>query len=445
MILVVRNFRVWKNILTFEEIFSSMEENFALLAKYNFWNGNVPELGFIRVGYTDKIFDYIGNRLVKVLVGQRRAGKSYILRQIAYRLVQDGINPQNIFYINKEFTDFDCVKDYHDLEILLKQYKEALKPVGKVLLFIDEIQNVTGWEHFVNSYSQNFADNYEIFISGSNSKMLSGELATLLSGRYVNFEIFPFSYQEYIGITGKDDHRQSYLDYMESGALPELFILPNNETRRNYVAAIKDTVLLRDIIQRNSIKDPKLLEDIFIYLVNNASNLISITNILNFFKSKKRKTTYDTISNYIGYIEDTFLIHKVERYDIRGKGTISGNYKYYINDLAYKNYLYPGFAYGIGYKLENLVYLQLRRSGYDVYVGAMRDKEVDFVAMKGDHILYLQSTYLLSDEQTVRREYAPLEAIQDNYDKYVVSFDEISYPSNKGIKHIQAWKLAEVI
>lgn len=445
MILVVRNFRVWKNILTFEEIFSSMEENFALLAKYNFWNGNVPELGFIRVGYTDKIFDYIGNRLVKVLVGQRRAGKSYILRQIAYRLVQDGINPQNIFYINKEFTDFDCVKDYHDLEILLKQYKEALKPVGKVWLFIDEIQNVTGWEHFVNSYSQNFADNYEIFISGSNSKMLSGELATLLSGRYVNFEIFPFSYQEYIGITVKDDHRQSYLDYMESGALPELFILPNNETRRNYVAAIKDTVLLRDIIQRNSIKDPKLLEDIFIYLVNNASNLISITNILNFFKSKKRKTTYDTISNYIGYIEDTFLIHKVERYDIRGKGTISGNYKYYINDLAYKNYLYPGFAYGIGYKLENLVYLQLRRSGYDVYVGAMRDKEVDFVAMKGDHILYLQSTYLLSDEQTVRREYAPLEAIQDNYDKYVVSFDEISYPSNKGIKHIQAWKLAEVI
>lgn len=445
MILVVQNFRVWKNILTFEEIFSSMEENFALLAKYNFWNGNVPELGFIRVGYTDKIFDYIGNRLVKVLVGQRRAGKSYILRQIAYRLVQDGINPQNIFYINKEFTDFDCVKDYHDLEILLKQYKKALKPVGKVWLFIDEIQNVTGWEHFVNSYSQNFADNYEIFISGSNSKMLSGELVTLLSGRYVNFEIFPFSYQEYIGITGKDDHRQSYLDYMESGALPELFILPNNETRRNYVAAIKDTVLLRDIIQRNSIKDPKLLEDIFIYLVNNASNLISITNILNFFKSKKRKTTYDTISNYIGYIEDTFLIHKVERYDIRGKETISGNCKYYINDLAYKNYLYPGFAYGIGYKLENLVYLQLRRSGYDVYVGAMRDKEVDFVAMKGDHILYLQSTYLLSDEQTVRREYAPLEAIQDNYDKYVVSFDEISYPSNKGIKHIQAWKLAEVI
>lgn len=174
-----------------------MEENFALLSKYNFWNGNVPELGFIRVGYTDKIFDYTGNRLIKVLVGQRRVGKSYLLRQIAYRLIQSGINPRNIFYINKELTDFDCVQDYHDLETLLKQYKEALNPDGKVWLFIDEIQNISGWEHFVNSYSQNFIDSYEIFISGSNSKMLSGELATLLSGRYVNFEIFPFSFQEY--------------------------------------------------------------------------------------------------------------------------------------------------------------------------------------------------------------------------------------------------------
>lgn len=422
-----------------------MEENFASLGKYNFWNGNVPELGFIRHSYTDKIFDYIGNKLVKVLVGQRRAGKSYLLRQIAYRLIQGGINPQNIFYINKEFTDFDCVQDYHDLEALLKQYKAALNPVGKVWLFIDEIQNISGWEHFVNSYSQNFIDSYELFISGSNSKMLSGELATLLSGRYVNFEIFPFSFQEYVGITGKSESKQSYIEYMESGALPELFVLPNDETKRNYIAAIKDTVLLRDIIQRNSIKDPKLLEDIFIYLVNNASNLISITNILNFFKSNKRKTTYDTISNYISYIENTFLIHRAERYDIKGKDTVSGNCKYYINDLAFKNYLYSGFAYGIGYKLENLVYLQLRRSGYNVYVGAMRDKEVDFVASKGDRVLYVQSTYLLSDEQTIRREYASLEAIQDNYEKYVVSLDDFSFPSNQGIQHIQAWKLTEVL
>lgn len=420
-----------------------MKDKFSALGKYNFWKGNVPELGFKRLDYTNKIFDYVGNKLIKVLVGQRRAGKSYILRQIAQRLINEGVNPQNIFYINKEFTDFDFIENYKDLDELLKYYREALKPSGKIYLFVDEIQNVEGWEHFANSHSQDFVDVCEIFISGSNSKMLSGELATLLSGRYVNFEILPFSYNEYLGITNKENIKQSYIDYMESGALPELFVLPNDETKRNYISAIKDTVLLRDIIQRYNIKDTKLLEDIFVYLVNNASNLISITNIVNYFKSNKRKTTYDTVANYIGYIEDTFLIHKVERYDIRGKDTISGNSKYYINDLAFKNYLYTGFGYGIGYKLENLVYLELRRAGYEVYVGAMREKEVDFVAKKADRVIYIQSTYLMVDEQTAKREYAPLEAIQDNYEKIVVSLDDIALPSNEGIKHVQAWKLAE--
>jgi predicted AAA+ superfamily ATPase len=421
-----------------------MEESFATLEKYNFWNGYVPELGFPRKDYTNKIVDYTGNKLVKVLVGQRRAGKSYILRQIANRLIESGVNPLNILYINKEFTEFDFLTDYNDLETLLKHYKERLKPEGKVWLFIDEIQNISGWEHFVNSHSQDFVESYELFISGSNSKMLSGELATLLSGRYVEFEIFPFSFIEYTGITKKLPDRQSYIDYMETGALPELFVLPNDETKRNYISAIKDTVLLRDIIQRHNIKDPKLLEDLFVYLINNASNLVSITNMVNYFKSHGRKTTFDTVSNYMGFIEDTFLVHRAERYDIRGKETISGNCKYYINDLSFKNYLYSGFSYGLGYKLENLVYLELRRVGFEVYVGTLRDKEVDFVAKKGDRVIYVQSAYLLADEQTIRREYAPLEAIHDHYEKVVVSLDDISLPSNNGIRHIQAWRLGEL-
>ena len=422
-----------------------MKEYFESIRKFNFWDQQIPNLGFIRSAYMDKIMSYVGNKLVKVLVGQRRSGKSYLLRQIANQLITNGVDPKNIFYINKEFTDFDFIGNYKDLGTLLNLYKDKLQPSGKVYLFIDEIQNVEGWEHFVNSHSQDYVDSYEIFISGSNSKMLSGELATLLSGRYVNFEILPFSFNEYVGITNTTISKQSYIDYMESGALPELFVLPNAETKRNYISAIKDTVLLRDIIQRHNIKDPKLLEDIFVYLVNNAANMVSITNIVNFFKSNKRKTTYDTLSNYIGFIEDTFLVHKVERYDIRGKDTISGNCKYYINDLSFKNYLYPGFGYGIGYKLENLVYLELRRAGYEVYVGAMRDKEVDFVAKKGDRVIYLQSTYLMADEQTAKREYAPLEAIQDNYEKFVVSLDDISLPSNEGIKHIQAWNLGTIL
>jgi predicted AAA+ superfamily ATPase len=322
---------------------------------------------------------------------------------------------------------------------LIKEYRKKLKPTGKIYLFIDEVQNIHQWERLINSYSQNFAESYEIFISGSNSKMLSGELATLLSGRYINFEIFPFSYTEFLGINELTSNKDSYLTYLKSGGLPELFSLPNEETKQHYVSAVKDTVLLRDVIQRHAIKEPKLLEDLFIYVVNTASNLMSLNNITNYFKSKGRKTTYDTIATYLGYIEDTFLIHKVERFDIRGKETIAGNVKYYCNDLAYKNFLFTGFAYGTGYLLENLVFLELRRSGYQVYVGVLPNKEVDFIAKKADRVLYVQSTYLLSDENTMAREYGSLDAISDSYEKIIVSMDDLKFPNKNGIKHVQVW------
>jgi predicted AAA+ superfamily ATPase len=418
-----------------------MEENFKAVEKYNFWNGNVPQLGFIRNSYLDRILNYCNNKLIKVLVGQRRTGKSYILRQIAQSLISNGTNPHNIFYLNKEFIAFDFVDNYVALENLVQYYKAMLKPEGKIYLFIDEIQNITEWERFVNSCSQDFTQDYEIFISGSNSKMLSGELATLLSGRFISFEIFPFSFPEYVGFTNQKIGRESYISYMESGGLPELFVFPDNETKRHYTSSVKDTVLLRDIIQRNAIKDPKLLEDLFMYLVNNASTLMSVNNIVNYMKSSGRKTTYDTVAGYIGYIEDTFLIHKAERFDIRGKDTLSGNCKYYCNDLAYKNYLFSGFGYGIGHKLENLIYLELRRFGYDVYVGALPDKEVDFVAKKADNLIYVQSSYLLLDEATINREYSALKAIRDNYEKIVVSLDDNALPGKDGIKHLQAWNL----
>jgi len=360
-------------------------------------------------------------------------------------LIFNKVDKKNILYINKEYTDFDFIADYVDLDNFVKFYKKRQRINGKVYLFIDEIQSITDWERFVNASSQDFVDEYELFISGSNSKMLSGELATLLSGRYVEFEIFPFSFSEYLGILNLECTRGNFIEYTESGGLPELFNLQNDEIRRNYVSAIKDTVFLRDIIQRYSIKEPKLLEDIFVFMVNNAANLVSITNIVNYFKSLGRKTTYDTVSAYIEYLEDAFLVHKSERYDIRGKDTISGNAKYYINDLAYKNYLYTGFGYGMGYKLENIVYLHLRRAGYQVYTGVLREKEVDFVALKEDRILYLQVTYLLIDEKTIEREYSPLESIPDNYEKMVVSLDEVKFPQRNGIKHEQIWNVISEI
>jgi len=422
-----------------------MDERFEKLKKYNLWGDNASSLGFIRTEYTDKIYAYKGNRLVKVLVGQRRVGKSYILRQLASKLLESGVDRKNIFFVNREFADFDFIKTYKDLDELFKLYKAQLKPKGRIYLFIDEVQNIEGWEHIVNSYSQDFVDEYELFISGSNSKMLSGELATLLSGRYVSFKIFPFSFNEYIGITEKEKTKQSFIEYMSGGGMPELFMLADQELKRNYISAVKDTVLLRDIIQRHSIKDARLLEDIFVYLVNNVSNLLSIRNISNYFKSCGRKTSYDTVAAYIGYIEDTYLIHRVERYNIKGKETIAGNCKYYVNDLSFNNYLYQGFGHGVGYLLENIVYLDLVRHGFDVYVGNIKDKEVDFVAQKGDRRIYVQSTYILADETTIEREYSALEAIDDSFEKIVVSLDDITLPLKGGIKHVQAWKLFDTI
>lgn len=418
-----------------------MNEYIEILRKYNLWGTNSIDFGYWRNNYTEKIIASTGNRLIKVLVGQRRSGKSYILRQVAKQLIDNGVKAENTLFINREFFDFEFLKTYKDLDELIKLYMREQHAEGKVFIFIDEVQLIDGWEKVINSYSQDFSADYELFISGSNSKMLSGELATLLSGRYVSFEVFPFSYTEYCDINDQQKERKNYIEYMSSGGLPELFMLKSHELKRNYVSAVKDTVLLRDIIQRNNIRDPKLLEDLFLFLVNNASNLISVPNIVNYFKGKNRKTSYDAVSNYIGYIEDTFLVHRCDRYDIKGKDTLAGNAKYYINDLAFKNYLYPGYGYGFGYMVENLVYLELCRAGFHVYVGALRNKEVDFVAKKEDRVIYLQCTYLLSDEATVEREYSALQSIDDNYEKVVVSLDEVTLPSKGGIKHIQAWEL----
>ena len=422
-----------------------MDEKFNKIAKFNFWGDKIFDLGFLRSGYTNKIADFTGNRLIKVLVGQRRTGKSYILRQVAKNLIDNGLPSENTLFINKEFTDFDFLNDYKALDEFIKLYKSELKPEGRIYIFIDEIQNIEGWERVVNSYSQNYTENFEFFVSGSNSKMISTELASLLSGRYITFNIFPFSYTEFLGITKSELSKTSYLEYMSTGGLPELFAIPKPETRRNYVAAIKDTVMLRDIIQRQNIREPGLLEDIFVYLINNASNLISVSNVFNYFKSLGRKTSYDIISNYIGYLQDSFLVHRCERYDIRGKQTIAGNVKFYANDLAYKNYLYPGFGYGFGYMLENLLYLEIRRAGYEVYTGNIRNKEVDFIAKKADKTIYIQCAYLLAEPETIEREYGAMEVIDDNYEKYVVTLDDLIMPSNKGIKHVQAWNLAEIL
>lgn len=416
------------------------------IRKYNLWDGNVPELGFLRTHYTDRIHAATGNNLVKVLIGQRRAGKSFVLRQLAKRLMDEGIPAQNILYINKEYLEFGDVKTAEDLQLLYQEYRTVFHPQGKVYLFLDEVQLVLRWEQFVNSHSQDFAEPQELFISGSNSDLLSGELASLLSGRYVEFEILPYSFQEYTSMEDLPITRANYLQFLQMGMLPELFYLNTEDLRRNYVSAVKDTVMLRDIVRRYNVKDPQLLEDLFRYLVNNAGHLVSVSNIVNYFKSQGRKTNYETLSSYISYLGKAFLMHKAERYHIAGKELLAGNSKYYSNDLAYYNYLYRGFAYGMGSLLENAIYLDMRRKGWLTYVGVQGQSEVDFVGIKGEQKIYVQVCWKMAgDEETAKREYAPLLKIADQYRKVVVTLDEIRFPNNNGIEHLFPWELSDIL
>ncbi len=424
---------------------TSMDSLIDSIGKYNTWQNNRPDPGFIRQGYLKRLENFVGNNLVKVMTGQRRAGKSYLMRQVMLFLIENlKVNPKNIFYLNKEYLEYDAIKGYEDLTKLVSSYKNRFKPKGKIYLFLDEIQNISGWEKFVNAAAQDFVDKYEVFISGSNSKLLSGELATLLSGRYVRFEIFPFGMEEYAGYYKLPVNRDTFLKYLRASGLPETFHLRQTEIVSNYIKSLRDTIVLRDIIERNRVKDPVLLDEIFNYLIMNTGNVTSIPNIVKYFKSKNKKTNYETISAYAGYLLDTFVVHESVRYNIRGKQLLGGVRKYYLNDLGFKNFLFGIFPENMGYNLENFVFLELKRKGYTVNTGVLNNKEIDFIATKNDKTIYIQVAYLLNTPGAIEREYGNLLAINDNFEKYIVSLDEIRYSNKNGIIHLFPWQIKDI-
>jgi uncharacterized protein len=418
---------------------------FQKIRKYNVWEKQPVQIGFLRNKYLDKITELIDTRLVKVLVGQRRAGKSYLLRQIMNFLISNKkVDPKNLFFVNKEFIAFDDIRTASDLEELFAYYRKQLKVEGKIYLFLDEVQNIENWEAFVNSYSQDFTGEYELFVSGSNSNLLSGELATLLSGRYVEFEILPFGYSEFTQVKELPEGKESFIEYLQTGGLPELIHLNTEELKRNYLSSLKNTIILRDILDRHKIKDLPLLEEIFKFLTVNIGNLTSISNIINYFKSKQKKTNYETVSSYVTFLTSTFTFHQAERYNLRGKQVLGGASKYYLNDLAFKNYLFGFLPTDIGYNLENFVYMQLKRMGFEVKVGVLNNLEIDFIAEKSDKTIYVQTCYLLNNENVVNREFGNLLQIKDNYEKYVVSLDDVKFSDFEGIVHLHPWELVNI-
>ena len=417
-----------------------IDKFFEILRKYNFWDGEDTYPGVLRSDYLPRISEYLGNRLVKVITGQRRTGKSYLIRQIIIHLHRQGTNPANILYINREIADFDFIRDQKDLHNIVKLYLTRLKPEGRVFLFFDEIQLVSNWEQLINSYSQDYTEEFEVFVSGSNSSLLSGEMASLLSGRYITFQVFSYSFKEYCRANALKASKKSFLEYLKGGGMPELSHLKTEEIKQHYLSDLKNTIVLRDIIMRHKVKDIGLLDLLFAFIVQNISNPVSINNIVNYLGSINITTNFNTISSYIEYLKQTFVIWEVPRYDMRGKKILGGTRKYYLNDLSFRNYLYPGFEPGLGYLLENAVFLEFKRNGYEIFTGSYRNREVDFVIKKGEILKYAQVTYMLTNEKVVEREFNNLVKIRDNYDKMVISLDDVSLGNYKGIKHYPAWQ-----
>jgi len=421
-----------------------MKDKLTKIARFNFWDNSI-KTGFNRQKYLEQLVQFQNSRLIKVLVGQRRVGKSFILRQYIEYLITNGVSPKNTLYINKEFTDFDFIAKQEDLNEFIHFYREECEIEGKLYLFIDEVQHIVEWERIVNSLSQDFTQEIDLFITGSNSDLLSGELASLLSGRYVQFEVLPFQFDEYCTYLKKEKTRKNYLQFLTQGALPELFHLPTEESKIHYISSLKDTIILRDIVQRFSIKETALLLDIFNYVVNNVGNLFSINNIVNYFESKKRKTNYETIANYLNYLTQTFVIHRCERLDLKGKDLLGGNVKYYVNDLAFRNYLFSSSTTSYGNILENSIFLELLKANFQVNVGILRDKEIDFVSTKNKKTIFTQVAFSIETEKTFQREWNNLVSLKNNHPKAIVTMDELPYSEKDGIEFVPAWEFSDYL
>lgn len=416
-----------------------MIENIAKIERFNFWMHDL-HTGFLRQQYLQRITKYDDTQLVRVLVGQRRVGKSYILRQLIKNLIEKGVDRKATLYINMEYLEFDFIKTPSDLVDFVNTVFSDVDGNAGYHVFIDEVQNIEGWERAVNAMSQDFTRKISVYITGSNSKLLSGELATHLSGRYIQFLILPYVFAEFCEIQNIPQNKESYIQFLSSGGMPELLNLPDEDSKRNYMQSLYDTIILRDILGRQNVRDVVLLKDIFIFLANNISNLVSIQSLVKYFKGQNRNTNYQTVSQYISYLEDAFVIHRCDRYNLAGKEVLSGTSKYYLNDLSFCNYLFGSMLTGYGYQLENLVYLELRHREFEIYCGTLRNKEVDFVATKGDKTGYYQVSFSLFDETTREREYASLLSIKDNFPKNIITLDDFVGREVSGIRIKQVYK-----
>lgn len=394
----------------------------------------------IRERYLKQIRPFYNQDLIKVLIGIRRSGKSVILTQIIEELKKNETDDEHIIYMN--FEDFDY-EEYTDPKKLNNYIKEKIKDDKKYYIFFDEIQNVNSWEKVVNSFRA--TKNTSIFITGSNSDLLSSDLATHIAGRYVSFKITPFTFSEVcelLNITDKNDLDETFNDYIKWGGMPQRFMQSDDTSKKTYLSDIYDSIVIKDIVKRFNIKDIDLLKRIVTYILTTPSQTFSPESLKKYFESESRGVSLETLYNYLDYIVRANLISKAERYDIRGKRILTGKYKYYLTDLGFTNILSDGKKEQLGAYLENIVYNELIARGYNVNIGNTDNGEIDFIATRFEEKIYIQVAYILTDESVVKREFDAYKKIEDNYPKYVISMDKFDFSQNGIIhKNIIDWLL----
>lgn len=395
--------------------------------------------------YMRRIRPFIGTDLIKVMTGMRRAGKSVMLELIQEELVRSGVRRSQFLCYNFEDLRYAPLQTAAALHEEIQ--RKASEINGKVYLFLDEIQEVTDWEKCINSLRVTL--NCDIYITGSNAKLLSRELASYLSGRYIEFVIYPFSFGEFIELyrTVSPDASVAacFQKYLLLGGMPYLANIHFLDApSKQYLNDLYYSVQLKDIVARNQIRDVDLLERILSYIISNVGTTFSANSISKFLKSERRAVAPETILNYIRYCCEAFLFYQVKREDLQGKQLLSSNEKCYIVDHGIREAVFGGNLRDINLILENIVYLELLRRGYQVTVGKAGTQEIDFVCHQQDRKIYIQVSYLLASEETVQREFGVYEKIRDNFPKYVLSLDEFDFSRN-GIKHcnIRDFLLAE--
>lgn len=385
--------------------------------------------------YMSRIRPFIGTELVKVMTGIRRCGKSVMLDLIKDELRESGITPEQMISFNFESMSYAHLCTAEALHKDVMERSAAIE--GKVYLFFDEIQEVKQWEKAINSFRVEL--DCDIYITGSNAKLLSGELATVLGGRYVEFTIYPFSYSEFLElyrtIYPSSSDAEVFQKYLVIGGMPYLANLQYaSEPSKQYLNDIYNSVVLNDVVKRNKIRDVDLLSRIVAYVMANIGTTFASTSITKFLKNEHRTVAPETILNYIKYCVDAYLFYQVNRQDLQGKQILATNEKYYMADHGLREAVFGGNMKDINLILENIIYMELLRRGYSVTVGKAGDKEIDFVCQKQNQKLYVQVCYLLASEETINREFGVYTSIPDNFPKYVVSMDEIDF-SREGIKH----------